>query len=116
MSPERILAEVDLTKEFQLAKCDMWSIGVILYMLLFGVLPYQGSNTSKLVKEIKKSRVTSLQHDSNKWHPEVEALFDLILKLMEFDPMKRVDAAQALNHRFITEKLGGKSKQLRQSV
>lgn len=105
MSPERILAEVDLNKEFQLAKCDMWSIGVILNFLLFGDLPFLGSNTSKLVKEIKKSKFSVLARDVNAWQPDVISLFDLIQKLMEYDPTRRLDAAQALNHKFMTTNL-----------
>lgn len=50
MAPERILGELDTTKENEMAKCDTWSIGVILFYLLYGDLPFVGSNISKLVK------------------------------------------------------------------
>lgn len=40
MSPDRILAEVDLNNEAMLAKCDTWSVGVILYFFFFGDYPF----------------------------------------------------------------------------
>lgn len=76
MAPERILAKVDMTKETQLAKCDIWSVGVILFFLLFGEFPFNGSNTSKLVKHIKSAKIKV--QGSKKWAQEVESLFDLI--------------------------------------
>jgi serine/threonine protein kinase len=58
MSPERILADIDVQERFDSAcKCDTYSIGVILYLLVFGELPFEGTNTSKLVKEIKKDKI-----------------------------------------------------------
>lgn len=53
MAPERILANVDLNKVEELKKCDMWSIGVLLYFLMFGEFPFDGENRSKLARCIK---------------------------------------------------------------
>ena len=45
MAPERILAELDKsTDQSSWCKCDIWSVGVILFLLTFGKSPFQGEN------------------------------------------------------------------------
>lgn len=57
MAPERILAEADINNIDQLKKCDMWSIGVLMYFLLFGDFPFDGENTSKLARSIRSGHL-----------------------------------------------------------
>lgn len=85
MAPERILGELDLTSVFKMAKCDTWSIGVILYFLLFGEMPYQGLNITKLVNKIKKSKF-NMKMDQLGWSPDLIDLYDLISNLIVLDP------------------------------
>ncbi len=57
MSSERVLAQLDFTKEQTMKACDIWSVGVILYFFYFGVMPYRALNTNKLVKQIKNTKI-----------------------------------------------------------
>jgi len=35
-------------------KCDIWSIGVILYMLLSGAPPFDGVNDTEILDKVKR--------------------------------------------------------------
>ena len=57
MSPERIQGEIDTENEYEMAKADIWSVGVILFTLVFGKPPFDGNANSPLVKTIKKGNI-----------------------------------------------------------
>lgn len=81
-------------------KCDLWSCGVIMYVLLSGYLPFAGE-TEKEIEENIISFNFSLEI------PEFKSVSrqakDLIKNLMTYDPNERISAMQALNHPFFTE-------------
>jgi calcium-dependent protein kinase len=76
-------------------KCDLWSCGVILYILLTKVPPFGGKTEDKIFPKILKGTYkiegTPLQACSS----DVK---DLISQLLELDPKKRLSAGQALKH------------------
>lgn len=103
MAPERLQGDVDITNFALMSKTDTWSIGAILYFLLFGDLPFTGSNVSKLVKVVRKAKLKKV--DKSLWSPDLMDLWDLISKLLVVDPEARLTAAQALNHSFVQNEL-----------
>ena len=48
VSPEVLDGKYDL-------RCDLWSLGVIAYMLLSNQVPFNGKNTEELKKKIKST-------------------------------------------------------------
>ncbi|OQR91886.1 calcium/calmodulin-dependent protein kinase [Achlya hypogyna] len=65
-------------------KCDMWSLGVILYIILSAVHPFDPDG--------RNSKEWDVWHDIS---PEAK---DLVTKLLAKDPSQRVSASDALNH------------------
>ena len=82
--------------------CDIWSAGVIIYILLGGYPPFFDDNRNRLFKKIK-SGVFEF-HDQYWGATSVDAK-DLISKMMEVDYTKRLSASQCLEHAWIKKKV-----------
>ena len=80
---------------------DVWSIGVITYILLCGYPPFHDDNHNALFRKIKKGKY---QFDSPYWDHISESAKDLITKMLVVDPEKRSTAAELLQHQWVVEK------------
>eukprot|EP01083_Nonionella_stella_P318330 1162980_1 len=84
------------------SKADMWSLGVIIYMLLCGFPPFfdaQG-NQKRLYKLIKLGKY---RFPTPYWDYVGEKAKDLIRNLLQLDPDKRYSAEQVLDHKWINK-------------
>jgi calcium-dependent protein kinase len=95
-SPYYIAPEV-LNKKYN-EKCDLWSCGVILYILLVGYPPFTGRNTSELFENISVGKYSI---SGNGWNKVSNSAKDLVTKMLEYDPSKRISSQEAMEHEWI---------------
>ncbi|KAJ3318947.1 hypothetical protein HDV06_006936 [Boothiomyces sp. JEL0866] len=81
-------------KPYNGIKTDIWAIGVILYVMVSGVLPFTGDSIRSLFKQIKKAEYNIPQDLS--WE-----LIDLIRFILIEDPEKRLSMQEIRNHRWV---------------
>lgn len=83
-------------------KCDLWSCGVIMYILLSGEPPF---NDPKADNEAIMKKVEEGRYDIKKgvWKSISKDGKDLIKKLLTFEPEDRISAEDALLHPWIQE-------------
>ena len=84
-----------LKKENYNEKCDIWSIGVILYYILCGYPPFQGSNDKEISDLVIKGNFDLNGHGWDKISDEAK---DLIKKMLTYDIEKRISAEEVLKH------------------
>ena len=76
-------------------KCDVWSCGIILYILLTGQPPYKGRDNPSILAEIKDSPLIITQEMLPNVSP---AVVDLLKKLLVQSPASRISASESLSH------------------
>jgi len=96
-TPGYVAPEILLSKPYG-KSVDMWSIGVIIFILLGGYPPFSDNNQGKLYKKIKAGQ---FEFHPDYWGTISKEAKDLITKLLTVDPEKRFTADQALNHPWI---------------
>ena len=85
-------------------ECDLWSIGVILFIMLVGYPPFNGQNDEEITKRILKG---NLSLEDEEWQGISDEAKDLVRKLLCYDPKQRITARDALNHPWIKEMTKG---------
>ncbi len=77
--------------------CDIWSAGVILYILLSGEPPFYGQNNNEIYKKIIEMK---FDFPEDKWSNISKSAKDLIKKMIAPEE-KRINAHEVLEHKWI---------------
>jgi calcium-dependent protein kinase len=80
------------------AKCDLWSMGVIVFMLLVGYPPFHGRE-----KDMRQAILAGKPDYSHKsrWNTVPQDAANFVRCLLVKDPERRLDATTALAHRWL---------------
>ncbi|KAJ8408125.1 hypothetical protein AAFF_G00263530 [Aldrovandia affinis] len=86
--------------------CDMWSLGVIMYILLCGFPPFY-SNTGQAISPGMKCRIRMGQYEfpNPEWAEVSEEAKQLIYQLLKTDPNERMTITQFMNHPWINQSM-----------
>ncbi len=87
-------------------KCDLWSCGVIMYILLSSSPPFNGRNDNEIIENIKKGYYDL---ESSIWQKISNEAKHLIKNLLERNVGIRISAEEALDHKWF-KKLKTKEK------
>ncbi|KAH9797353.1 CBL-interacting serine/threonine-protein kinase 12 [Citrus sinensis] len=92
-TPAYVAPEVLSRKGYDAAKVDIWSCGVILFVLMAGYLPFQDQNIMVMYKKIYKGEFRSPRWFS----PD---LIRLLTKLLDTNPDKRITIPEIMENRW----------------
>ncbi|XP_045823091.1 calcium-dependent protein kinase 1-like [Trifolium pratense] len=74
---------------------DIWSAGIILYILLSGVPPFWAENEKGIFDAILRGHI---DFASEPWPSISSSAKDLVKKMLRDDPKERLSAVEVLNH------------------
>ena len=98
-TPNYVAPEVIADQGYDGKKADVWSIGVILYVLIAGFLPFDEGTIMALFSKIQKADFTY----PNWFTPEVKALLDQVLVA---DPKRRITLTLLKDHPWMIQHRG----------
>ncbi|MEE6511092.1 hypothetical protein FKM82_017410 [Ascaphus truei] len=90
-SPAYAAPELIQGKAYIGSEADIWSMGVLMYALMCGYLPFDDDNVMLLYKKIMRGK-----YEIPKWLSPGSVL--LLSQMMQVDPKKRIGVKHLLNH------------------
>lgn len=81
--------------------CDMWSLGVVMYIVLCGYPPFPYNEApANLINAIING---IYEFPAKEWHHVSDDAKDVVRRMLEIDPTKRITPTGALQHRWVLQ-------------
>ena len=93
MAPEILNDKIDLI----CSKSDIWSLGILIYYMLFKEYPFNGKGEYQILKEIESNK--KLKQSEN------EKLNDLLFKMLKVNVNERISWEDYFNHPFFEQEI-----------
>lgn len=97
-TPQYIAPEIVSRKPYTCA-VDMWAVGIITYITLCGIFPFDADHDAQIFKLILRGKVPMTDPI---WCDVSEESKSFIIQLLHTDPTVRLNARQALHHAWFT--------------
>jgi serine/threonine protein kinase len=78
--------------------CDIWTVGVIVFIMLGGYYPFRGKSEEEVLKKV---RYGEFQFHKKYWNGISDEAKSLVKEMMMVDPDQRITAADALQSPWI---------------
>ncbi|XP_003383677.1 PREDICTED: MAP kinase-activated protein kinase 5-like [Amphimedon queenslandica] len=85
--------------------CDIWSIGVIMYIMLCGYPPFYSEVPHQALSNRMKQKIMSADFDfpENDWKAVTDEAKDLIRKMLCVEPSERLSIEEVLHHPWLAQ-------------
>ena len=97
-SPCYASPEMISKKSYSPEPSDIWSCGIILYYMICGYLPFEDKQSDNLYKKILSGKIAQYPEAQNGTEEISNELKDLISKLLNLDPKRRISIDKIKNH------------------
>ncbi|CAG9331053.1 unnamed protein product [Blepharisma stoltei] len=88
-------------------KCDIWSLGIILYIMLSGLVPYKAKSEQSLYKKIQEKPVS---FDFSVWDGISKEAKDLIKWMLKKNPSNRPTIDEVFENNWIKQRANNSIK------
>ena len=90
----------EVLKQNYTSKCDIWSCGVILYLMVSGKPPFPGKDNFEILTNVEKGKYN---FNNPCWEDISDEGKDFITQLLTYDPTRRPTAEICLKHEWISQ-------------